>query len=187
MPANTRSTTNDPDVYAAIKRALAALDEDDCDTALRLLHAVYGKGIEGMPAEGLSAYGLCLARVEKKNKIGIDYCNRAIGLQSYDSGHYINLIKLYLHAKSRKRAVEILEKGMKLLPKDEALLQMRTDMKYRAPSPIGFLHRDNFLNQILGRLRYNPKAVFAAKLTLIIAFFLLLFSLTFYFLERWMV
>lgn len=135
----------------AIRTAMAAADRGDFATALRVLRAVYEE--QDAPADGLSLFGLCLALVEKKTKPGIELCKRAIDLQSYDARHRVNLIRIYLAQNSRRKAVEVLEEGLRQLPDDSALLKMRVEMKYRQRSAIPFLKRDNPLNAFLGKMR----------------------------------
>ena len=156
--------SNDSEYYAAIKMGVTAVERGDFPSALRVFRAIYEKPAQNVPSEGLSYYGLCLARVEKKQKLGADLCMRAIQEQFYDAAHYVNLIRIYLQAKNRRSAVKVLEDGLSRMPKDATLLNLRDEMKYRAPSPIGFLHRDNPLNQALGRLRYMPRALQALKI-----------------------
>jgi hypothetical protein len=140
------------EVHTAIRMAAAAVERQDYKTAFRLLQAIYQTG-GAPPAEGLSLYGLCVAVVEKKTKAGIEHCNRAIERESYDSRHRVNLIKLYLAIGSRRKAVEVLERGLASTPDDDALIAMRDRMGYRHHNPIPFLDRDNPLNQLLGRKR----------------------------------
>lgn len=154
------------DVHTAIKVGVAAAERRDYETGLKVLRAVYAGGIEGAPPDGLSAYGLCLAMAGGKRKEGVDYCQAAIRAQFYESRHYINLIKLYLAAQNRKKAVEVLEQSLKTMPEDKRLLALRNEMGYRARSTIPFLHRDHALNQSLGRLRRRPKALLAIKTAL---------------------
>ncbi len=154
--ATGQGSTDTSDYYAAIKLAAAAVAREEYEAALPVLKAVY-QYPDKAPAEGLSLYGLCLALVEKKNKQGIELCERAIAAQAYDSSHRINLIKIYLHNKARKKAVDTMEQAVKALPKDRQLLAMRDRMGYRQRAPVPFLHRDNTVNQYLGRRRNRPQ------------------------------
>ncbi|HXG57454.1 MAG TPA: hypothetical protein VNL91_00330 [Thermoanaerobaculia bacterium] len=167
------------DAYAAIKVAAGAVERGDLEGALRLLKLLYEHGIDSAPAEGWSLYGYCLALVENKNKVGIDYCMRAIEVQPYDSSHRAHLIRIYLQNKSRRKAVEVLEEGLRALPKDSALVEIRNAIRYRRPPVIRFLHRDNPLNQLLGRLRYRRVIVVVAQVVFTIVFTATLFIVTF--------
>lgn len=171
--------SDQPDPYSAIKVAAAAVERGDLEGALRLLKLLYEKGLDSAPAEGWSIYGLCLALVENKNKLGIDYCTRAVEMQPYDPSHRVNLIKVYLQNKSRRRAVEILEDGLKATPKDSALIEIRDAIRYRKPPVIRFLHRDNVVNQVLGKLRYKRVLVLVAQIIFTILFTATLFTVTF--------
>src|SRR5437763_13933097 len=70
-------------------------------------------------ATGLSFFGLCLALVQKKFKSAIELCKRAIELQFYNGDHYANLARVYTAAGNRKKALETVESGLKLLPEHE--------------------------------------------------------------------
>ncbi|HVT02050.1 MAG TPA: hypothetical protein VHL58_01600 [Thermoanaerobaculia bacterium] len=155
---------NDSEFYAAIKMGITAVERGDFSAALRLFRAIYEKNPEAAPVEGLSYYGLCLARVEKKLKLGADLCRKAIQAQFYDSAHHGNLIRIYLQAKNRRAAVKVLEEGLSRMPKDGTLLALRDQMNYRAPVPILFLHRDNPVNRVLGHLRYMPRTQMVLKI-----------------------
>ncbi|HXG57453.1 MAG TPA: tetratricopeptide repeat protein [Thermoanaerobaculia bacterium] len=138
-------------LLAAIRMASAAADRGEFDSAIHLLRAVYEE--RDAPPDGLSLYGLCLALREKKTKQGIEYCRKAIDLQPYDARHRVNLIKIYLLNGSRKKAVEVLEEGMRQLPEDRLLMKMRDEMKYRRRAAIPFLSRNHPLNEMLGKMR----------------------------------
>jgi len=152
---------NDPGLDAALKRGIAAVDREDYQAGLMILGSYYRNDPEGVP-DGLSYYALCLAMLQRKNKEAIKMCENAIDRQFYQGAHYTNLVKIHLASGNRKRGVEVLERGMKRLPKDQILLSLRDAIGYRLPPPIRFLHRKNFLNVHLGkrrarRLRDHPE------------------------------
>src|SRR5262249_18819387 len=99
--------------------------------ALEIFAAVYNNVSPERFPQGLSSYGLCLSRIEHKNKVGAELCEKAIALQPHDASHWANLVRLYAGAKNRRRAVDVLERAMKKLPNDERLLRVRTEIGYR--------------------------------------------------------
>ena len=128
--------------------------------ALPILAAVY----QVVPADkyphGLSSYGLCLSRIEHKNKMGAEFCQKAIALQPYEGAHWANLVRLYIGVKNRRKAVEVLEKAMKRLPHDETLMRVRSEIGYRKAPYFRFLRRTHPLNRLYSRYaaRFKKKA-----------------------------
>lgn len=155
--ADIRKTApSSSEVMAAVRTAIAATERQDYESALRLFTAVYGADQARVP-DGLSYYGLCLAKVEKKFNIAIKSCKAAIDMQFYEPAHYLNLIDVYLTAGSRKKAVEVLETALARLPDDSDILTRREVMGFRARPVITSLHRDNALNVWAGRLRSRSR------------------------------
>src|SRR5947207_8339192 len=66
-------------------------------------------------ATGLSYFGLCLALVQKKFKPAIDLARRAMDLEFYNAEHYINLSRIYVAARNRKKGLDNVERGLKLM------------------------------------------------------------------------
>lgn len=139
-------------IGTAIRKAIAATEEGDYEDALRIFSAIYGTAQARVPT-GLSYYGLCLAKVDKKFNLAIKSCEKAIQLQFYEAAHYLNLIDVYLMAGSRKKAVQTLEAAMARLPNDAEILAKREKMGYRNAPVFSSFHRDNFLNVFFGKLR----------------------------------
>jgi tetratricopeptide (TPR) repeat protein len=108
-------------------------------------------------ASGLSHFGLCLALVQKKFKPAIELCKRAIELQFYNGDHYANLSRVYTAAGNRKKALEIAQSGLKLLPDYEPLREVRRGLGVRSRPPVPFLDRSNPINVSLGQARHAKK------------------------------
>lgn len=119
--------------------------------ALEIFAAVYNNVSPERFPQGLSSYGLCLSRIEHKNKVGAELCEKAIALQPHDASHWANLVRLYAGAKNRRRAVDVLERAMKKLPNDERLLRVRTEIGYRQRPYFRFLRRTNPINRLYSR------------------------------------
>ena len=113
--------------------------------------------ISAKTATGLSFFGLCLALVQKKFKPAIELCKRAIELQFYNGDHYANLSRVYAAAGNRKKALETVESGLKLLPEHESLIEARTMLGVRSRPPVPFLDRSNPINVTLGQARHAKK------------------------------
>jgi tetratricopeptide (TPR) repeat protein len=145
-----------------LTEAIEATKEEDYLRALTLFVEVYGgedapTSLNAKAAKGLSYFGLCVALVQKKYKDAIDLCKRALELEFYNSDHYINLMKVYVAAGNRKKALETIEAGLKLHPEDESLLQARRSLGVRARPAVPFLDRANPINVSLGQARHAKK------------------------------
>lgn len=108
-------------------------------------------------AMGLSFFGLSIAVMQKKFKPAIDLCRRAIELEFYNGDHYANLARVYVIAGNRKKALETLEQGLKLVPEHEYLLEVRKSMGVRARPAVPFLDRSHPINVTLGQSRHAKK------------------------------
>jgi len=144
---------------------IAATDRGEYENALRVFSAVYTKVPADQMPHGLSSYGLCLARVEGKRKLGAELCEKAIKLQSYEGRHRANLVRVYITAKNRRKAVDVLDDSLRRLRNDPELLRVRQEIGYRRSPQIGFLSRTNPINKLYGR--FAPKLKRRGKIILI--------------------
>ncbi len=159
MTASTASDDASADVLKAARMAIAATQKKDYSTALTLFNQIYGNPAFDAPVDGLSYYGLCVALEEKQTKKGVDLCRKAIELQFYDSTHHANLVRLHMAKKNRKLAVKALEDGLKNLPEDKRLLDLRREIGFRESNPVPFLPRESTLNRTIGtRRRGNDRS-----------------------------
>lgn len=145
-----------PEPSKAIRDGIRLVRTGDYKNGLAMLSEAYSTEGEKSP-DGLSYYGLCIALVQKKYKPAVDLCKKAIELQFYRADHYSNLSRVYLETDHRKKAIEVVEKGLKVNPEDEGLLKLRKAIGLRARLPIPFLSRSNPLNEFLGRARHAKK------------------------------
>jgi tetratricopeptide (TPR) repeat protein len=140
-----------------IQRGIAAVRRDEYLLGFTILAEAYRDNVENKVADGLSYYGLCLALVEKKFKPAIELCKRAIELQFYHPEHYVNLARVYVATGNRRKALGVLEEGLRVLPDDENIVRLRREMGIRSRPAIPFLSRDHVLNRMLGRARHARK------------------------------
>jgi tetratricopeptide (TPR) repeat protein len=145
-----------------LEDAIALARSEEFLRALTLFLDVYGTD-DAPPirtpkdATGLSYFGLSIAVMQKKFKPAIDLCKRAIELEFYNGDHYANLARVYVIAGNRKKAIETLEQGLKLVPEHEYLLQVRTNMGVRSKPAVPFLDRSHPINVTLGQSRHAKK------------------------------
>ena len=145
------------DINKMLTLGIAATERGEYDNALRVLSAVYTTvPAEKMP-QGLSSYGLCLARVEGKRKLGAELCQKAIQLQSYEGRHRANLVRIYITAKNRKKAVDVLDDSLRKMRNDPELIRVRQEIGYRQSPEIGFLPRTNPINKLYSRYALRLK------------------------------
>jgi hypothetical protein len=145
------------DISQMLTVGISATDRGEYANALRILSVVYTKVPPDKMPQGLSSYGLCLARVEGKRKLGADLCQKAIQLQSYEGRHWANLVRVYITAKNRKKAVETLDDSLRKLRNDPELLRVRQEIGYRQSPQLSFLPRTNPLNKLFSRYALRLK------------------------------
>lgn len=131
--------------------------------ALTLFLDIYGS--EDAPpvrdpiaASGLSYFGLSLALVQKKYRMAVDLCRRALDLEFYNGDHYANLAHVYMISGHRKKAYEIVQSGLRLLPEHEGLQRARRQLGVRSRPTVPFLDRSHPINVTLGQARQQKKA-----------------------------
>lgn len=150
----------------ALNAGIAATERGDYESALRVFSAVYKTVPADKMPDGLSSYGLCLARVEGKRKMAADLCQKAIQLQAYEGRHWANLVRVYIVAKNRKKAVETLDDSMKRLRNDPELLRVREEIGFRQAPELTFLPRRNPINKAFSL--YSARLARRGKIILIV-------------------
>jgi tetratricopeptide (TPR) repeat protein len=107
---------------------------------------------ERVPTTALSLYALALAH-QNRMKEAIDTCRLALERDPANVTTRLHMARIYLLADSRRRAVDELQKGLTISPKNQDLLALERELGARRNPVIGFLSRDNLLNVKLGRAR----------------------------------
>ncbi len=111
----------------------------------------------------LSFYGLCLALHRGRIKEAAEFCWLGVEKDRYNPDVYDNMARVWLAGRSRRKAVEALEKGLALDARHPGLLRLRTEMGSRKVPVLPFLHRDNPLNVSLGKMRTRMAQQKSAK------------------------
>jgi predicted Zn-dependent protease len=138
------------------KGITAALNEEYL-TAFTIFSEIYREGFKAETMEALSFYALSVALVNKKYKDAIELGRKAVKAQPFNAHHHINLAKIYVAAGNRKKAVEVLQKGLATLPESKSILAYWKTIGIRSRPVIPFLSRDNPLNVMLGQKRATAK------------------------------
>jgi tetratricopeptide (TPR) repeat protein len=147
-----------------VEYAILAVRNEDYLRALTLFAEVYGSE-DSVPirtpkdASGLSYFGLALAVMQKKMKLAIDLCRRAIDLEFYNGDHYANLARVYIVGGNRKKALETIDEGLRHSPGHDYLKAVRESMGVRARPAVPFLDRAHPINVSIGQARHAKKFV----------------------------
>jgi tetratricopeptide (TPR) repeat protein len=143
--------TPEEEILQMITLGIAATERGEYDAGMQLLGHAYRVIKPAQYPKGLSSYGLCLAKAAGKNRAGAELCEEALKLQFYEGRHWANLVRVYIAAKNRRKAVEALESGLKRTRNDPALLNVREEIGYRKAPYLRFLGRTNPLNRLYSR------------------------------------
>jgi tetratricopeptide (TPR) repeat protein len=146
----------------SLDEAIRAARQEELLRALTMFIDIYGTDDVariGNPkaSTGLSWFALCLALVRKQYKPAIELCRRAVAVEFYNGDHYANFARVYVAAGNRKKALEMLEKGLELHPEDQYLKNVRSWLGVRSRPAVPFLDRTNPINVSLGQARHAKK------------------------------
>ena len=111
---------------------------------------------ENVPASAMANYALALAQT-KEARLGLDLCRKAQYADPRNPHIFWCLAQIHLIGKSRKEAIEAVEKGLRASPDNFVLLRMRRRLGVRQPPPLPFLDRRHALNVRLGRIIHKLK------------------------------
>lgn len=137
-----------------LQRGVAATRAGKYDEALRELEGALAayKSTGKLPARVLSYYGLCLATEKGKVADGLECCRIAISKDQFHADHYVNMARIYILGRARKKAIEALHTAEKLELDNTAAAKLWIEIGRRKAPPLGFLHRNHPVNQFLGKL-----------------------------------
>ena len=108
-------------------------------------------------SDGLSWYGLSLAVINKDYRHAVEVCNVALERQPWLAIHYVNLAKIYLGSGNRKKAVEVVDRGLKVQPNDQELKSLRQQLGVRARPAVPFLDLSHPVKVTIGQVRHAAK------------------------------
>jgi tetratricopeptide (TPR) repeat protein len=101
----------------------------------------------------LSYYGLCLAIERGEVREALRYCREAVTLEGYNPDIRCNLGQVLLRAGRRKEAYRSFVRGLKADAQHRPSVDAIKTMGIRRKPFFAFLHRQNPLNVLLGRIR----------------------------------
>lgn len=147
--------TDDPQEW--IRRGIEAARAKQFEKGLVFLAEAYrrlSREKDGkIPPAALSFYGLCLAMHKGRVKEAAEFCQIAVEREFYNPEHYLNLGQVWIVGRSRRKAVDALDRGLAIDPNNADLHRARSSLGIRKRPVLPFLHRDNPLNVTLGRMR----------------------------------
>jgi hypothetical protein len=151
------SGSDDPIEF--VRLGVEAARGEDYERGLIFLGEAYHRAAashEGkFPSLALSYYGLCLALHKGKIRDGAEFCQLAIDKEFYNSEHYLNLARIWLAGRSRRKAVDAIQRGLAIDPLHPVLKRLQDEIGRRRKPVLAFLHRDHPLNVTLGRMRHG--------------------------------
>ena len=140
------------------EKAWGHISAGKLDLALQLLTRPIGETPEGDKPKGyadaLAMFAYCSAVVTKKRKESINLVRRSLKIDTMNVRNFFLAGKVYEACGPKKMAVEHFQKGLKLQPNYQPILQAMKRMGTRKKPVLPFLHRSNALNIALGKLRH---------------------------------
>ena len=139
------------------ERALHVGDEAASTGDLSTAHGFYGRAFErlGDDPRVLTRYGWTLALVEHDAEKGAAFCEEAIRRGLGDGAAWLRLAEVHQSLLHRRAAIRALERGLTREPAHDGLHALRRRLGVRRPPVLAFLHRSNWMNVVLGRLRHR--------------------------------
>ncbi|MEW5745153.1 MAG: tetratricopeptide repeat protein [Nitrospirota bacterium] len=91
----------------------------------------------------------CIAKERGQLKKAVSLCEEAIESEPRNPVHYLNLGRIYLHAKKKEEAVSIFREGLKHEMHEEIIDELQR-LVSRKPPVFPFLKRENPINKYIG-------------------------------------
>ena len=111
---------------------------------------------EAVPASALASFALALGHCDERRR-GLELCKRAQITDPRNPYIFWCLASLHLLGRSRKDAIETVERGLRVMPDNFVLVRLRKKLGVRQAPPLPVLDRNHGLNVRLGRLMHRLK------------------------------
>lgn len=150
-------STTITELNQAAKQGVEACKRGQWKEGLAVLGKIAEADRQGAELNGqfYSYLGYGIARYERRVKEGLALCQHSIKVQFYEPENYVNLARVHLLARNRRKAVEALTRALKLNASHPGARALAHEIGWRRPPVIPFLSRNNFLNQLLGKMRHQ--------------------------------
>jgi len=110
----------------------------------------------------LACYGVALGHTGRQ-KEGLELCFQALFADRRNPDVYWGLADLYWLSRSRRKAVDAVDRGLSLSPGHPGLNRLRDEMGVRHAPPIPFLSRNSAVNVRLGRMMHRLRSARASS------------------------
>jgi len=150
-------STTKTELNQAALRGVEACKKGQWKEGLAVLGKVAEADRQGAELHGqfYSYLGYGIARYERRVKEGLALCEHSIKLQFYEPENYLNLARVHLLARNRRKAVEALNRALKLNASNPGAIELAREIGWRRRPILPFLSRSNILNRLLGKLSYK--------------------------------
>jgi tetratricopeptide (TPR) repeat protein len=149
-----RTSSDEP-----FRKGVAALDTKAPHEALAFFQKALDLGREEDPLQirmkHLSWFGLALTLAKGRSEEAVKLCEQAIKRNFLDPDLFCNLGIVYLRNGRRALAFEALKKGLRVQPGHARTLEELERYERRSLPVFPFLHRDNTLNILFGKMRHR--------------------------------
>ena len=150
-------TTAQTDLQSAALHGISLCRKGSWKEGMDTLGRIAEADRQGTELPGLfySYLGYGIARYQRKTREGIALCQHAIKVEFYEPENYLNLARVHLLRHNRGKAVDAIQRALKLSPRHPEVLKVIKEIGYRRRPVIPFLSRNNPLNVWLGKMRYQ--------------------------------
>ncbi len=150
-------TTSTSKMQEAAQRGIDLCRAGNWKAGMEILGKIAEADRQGTDLSGLfySYLGYGIARYERRGKEGLALCQHAIKVQFYEPENYVLLARVYLLRERRGKAVDALQRALKLNNRHPDALKLAKEIGYRRRPVIPFISRNNPINRALGRMRHS--------------------------------
>lgn len=157
QPTEIAMTTAQTELQVEAQQGIELCRKGRWKDGLDILGRIAEADRQGTELPGLfySYLGYGIAHYQRKVREGLALCQHAIKVQFYEPENYLNIARVHLLRRNRRKAVEAIHQALKLSPRHPGVLRLLKEIGYRRRPVIPFLSRDNPLNIWLGKMRYQ--------------------------------
>lgn len=144
------------DTGRLIREGIAACRDGNWSVGIdRLSAAAEAKSSGEVNSLMYSYLGYGIAKYKNRKREGLALCEHAVKIEFFQPENQLNLARTLMLNGNRRKAVEAIERGLKIDADHHELRNLLLEIGHRRRPVLGFLGRDNFLNVFLGRLRHS--------------------------------
>lgn len=137
-----------------IEQGVQLVNEGKMDEAQRHFAALQAK--LGPNPVVISFLGMLKALRDKQPFQGLEICKKAAAQEEDEPLCYLNLARVYMAMNDRYHAVKAIHKGLRSRSANRHhLYTFYKSIGIRRQPPLKFLHRDNPVNKVLGKITFK--------------------------------